>query len=44
MRQLYKKILASALIWFGSICAATAQTYPERTVRMLIPSAPGGAS
>lgn len=44
MRRLYKRILVLAVIWLGSVCAATAQAYPDRTVRMLIPAAPGGAA
>ena len=39
---LYKQILT--IIAIGVTCAATAQDYPSRTVRMVVPFAPGGAS
>jgi tripartite-type tricarboxylate transporter receptor subunit TctC len=44
MQSFCRKALAFALIWLGGVAAAAAQTYPSHAVKMIIPSAPGGAS
>jgi len=33
---------ASALVWIAAACAAVAQPYPAKAVRMIIPAGPGG--
>ena len=39
--MIVKHILSALLLWLCGVCGANAQSYPAKTIRVIVPAAPG---